>query len=884
MSTAQPQATLLPAEEAGPGDVYDVRISVVSAETLRALRFTRTSDAMNELQRCRAVLASSSADALCALYAAIGVPGLDPQDKKELLRLKRALARGKMSGHRMGKSLPLALTTELDRLEARHTDAQNALAQVELVFAADHDRTRALLAELARSPLVRNGILHSAPSLEALMDTPTWAQSTASDKRATRLAQFVYRAAAKTSPFSTFTCTGRPGAEITMEATSVPVPSATRLVRQLDGKIWALLLHNLEERPEIAAAWQLRPNPSLTFLPALDKFALLGPPPAEELRLLPDHPLIRRVAAMDPDPAPFLDWAKRLTGPRSAGSVEQDSGEVPMLVRAGVLHPVAPVSENTDQPLEDLLRWLDDHELTDTLPYAKILRRVSAALAPSPSPSPLDPVTLGNTHHALLEAVSDLVTGLGHDTRDLGADLQLVHESAVLESPVLTASIPSPEQLSTIAAARSWLSVLDLKWPGRLAVATYADAVMPPAGSMPLLDLYRRVHHELRRGDGELARHLRTWFSAVPVQPGPLTPTDQLDDTLRTLAQERQRCIQLATTAPEAGTTKLQLTEVIAHLTTRPEALRSTAPAAVYLQATGAADSRWVVNVMHGGHGRGRARTDHLMRCAGLSPAPIHLPETPGTLPAEYSGTHGSSLNARRPVLPAAIDYPYTPTVASDQQRIPVSRLHVRRTAGGLIELFDARCGTRIEPAHVGMLADYQLPPLARFVERVFGDAYLLHPSTPPFASDLALDRLTDITRIPRVQIDDVVIQRRRWIFPSAVLPRPRAGEHSTGYLHSLQEWFVAHELPPTAFVRAWGQELRGNKVKSRKPMLLDLHSWWTVTELLRHSTGADFIVLDEALPDPFGRDLGAAAVELLVEVPAYRINGASTDTGKGRA
>ena len=53
MSTAQPQATLLPAEEAGPGDVYDVRISVVSAETLRALRFTRTSDAMNELQRCR---------------------------------------------------------------------------------------------------------------------------------------------------------------------------------------------------------------------------------------------------------------------------------------------------------------------------------------------------------------------------------------------------------------------------------------------------------------------------------------------------------------------------------------------------------------------------------------------------------------------------------------------------------------------------------------------------------------------------------------------------------------------------------------------------------------------------------------------------------------
>lgn len=867
MSTAPPRSILFAAEAAGDGDVFDVRSSVVTGATLQALRFARTRDAMVVLRTRRAALARSRSQALAEIHAAIGAPGLEAQQRKELLRLKRALTRGKMPGRNVPEDVPAALADAIDRFGADCDDSRRAEEDLELAFAEDRERTQGLLGELARTPLLRNGILHSAPSLEALMDTATWSQRTSSDKRATRLAQFVHRAAAKASPFSTFTCTGRPGTGDVTDELSVPDPAATRLVRQLDGKIWALLLHDLGERPEVAAAWPLQLNPSLTFIAAVEKFALLGPPPAEELRLFPEHPLIRRAAALEPGPALHPEWSRCLSVP---GDGQEGDEAVRMLVRAGVLHPVAPVSENTDHPVEELVAWLDAHGLAETVPYCGVLRRLSALLASSPCP--LDPQELRTSHRALLGTVSELLTELGHSARDLGSDLQPVHESAVLEHPVRVDTTPSPEHLSTIAAARSWLSVLDVKWPGRLAVATYAHAVMPPGGSMPLLDLYRRVHHELRRGEGELANHLRTWFSAVPVQPGPRTPATQLDASLRELAQERQQCLRLAGTAEDASATRLRSAEVVDQLRTRPETFRSTAPTAVYLQATGAADSSWVINVMHGGYGRGRARTDHLMRCAGLVPDPIHVPDTAGSLPVEYTGTHGSSLNARRPVLPAAIDYPYTSCAASHQERIPLGRLRVRRAAlGDLVELFDARSGTRIAPAHVGMLADYQLPPLARFVERVFGDAYLLHPSNPPFASDLPLDQLTGITRVPRVQVDDVVVQRRRWIVPSADLPRPRAGEHSARYLHTLQDWFAAHELPHTTFVRAWGQDLRGNKVKSRKPMLLDLDSWWTVTELLRHSTGAEFVVLDEALPNPFDRDRGPAAVELLVEVPACR-------------
>ncbi|WP_407319145.1 lantibiotic dehydratase [Isoptericola halotolerans] len=805
------------------------------------------------------------------LFTAIGGSATTPEQKKNLLRIKRALGRGRLPDRDVLESLPEHVADSLRQLGEDLITHQEASDQVEIAFAADRARTRALLAERATTLLVRNGILHSAPSLEDFMDSESWPERLTSDKRAARVAQFVYRAAAKTSPFSTFTCTGRAGVEDHPGESSTPHEGSTHLVRQLDGKIWALLVRDLAERPSVVARWDLRPNPSLTWVESLEKFVLLGPPPAEHLRSFSTHPSIRLVDEAPADPAPADSWSRSVAGVLGTGDEAQAADTVQMLLRAGVLEADCPVSESVDQPVGDLVRWLEQSGARSEVPYYGTLSRLALLLAPCPSPT--DPQELRTQHRELNAAAAELLAALGRESDHLGTDLEPVHESAVLSGHVSAGDRPSAEDLATVAAARSWLSVHDVKWPGRLAVSAYADDVIPSGRSVPLLEFYRATHLELKHGQGALAEHLRTWFSAVPLQPGPATPATPLNAPMLELHRERRRCADLVLGSKEEGevAVRISLAQVVEQLRTRPERLRATAPAAVYLQATRAVESPWVINVIHGGRGRGRTRTDHLMRCAGLNPEPIRVPQGDDAIPAEYTGTHGSSLNAHRATLPAGIDYPFTTGPEAGQERIPVGRLHVRRsTTTGLVELVDSRSGTRVEPTHVGMLADYQLPPLARFMERVFGDAYLLHPSNPPFASDLALDRLTDITRIPRVQVDGVVVQRRRWIVPASLFPRPQGDRSSASYLGSLHMWFAENDLPLTSFARAWGRDLRGSKAKSRKPMLLDLDSWWTVWELLRHSTDADFVVLDEALPDPYLRSPRAPAVELLVEVPSY--------------
>ncbi|GFZ82858.1 hypothetical protein GCM10011359_09460 [Nesterenkonia alkaliphila] len=768
---------------------------------------------------------------------------------------------------------PGPVAEALQRVTAAQADYEEANAHLEVAFSADRDRTQRLLASLAEDPLLRTGILQSAPTLEALMDTAKWPEYLCSDKRATRMAQFVHRATAKTSPFSTFTYTGRSGAAEDPTAVSLPGPDSVRLVRQLDGKIWALLMQDLRSRDALAAMWPVRPNPSLVWLPSLSRAALLGPPPQEQLRMLPEHPALRAVLAGPPEPVLPEVWTQRLA--RDLGLEADDNGLVSMLLRAGALQPEDPVSEHGDRPVGDLVHWLEHHELAAIVPWFPVLARLAELLEPSPTPT--DASTLRAERRALDQTAADLLAALGHKPAELGADLKPVHESAVLDRPLLLPSTPTVEDLDVIGTARSWLSVLDIKWPGRLAVSAYAETLLPTKGSLPLLELYRSVHQELRQGTGPLAAHLRTWFATIPRQPGPDTPATELTATLQRLHDERRRGTELVDrcTDEEQQIARIPLELVKEQLRVRPELLRSGAPAAAYIQATQAAGSRWVINVLHGGHGRGRARTDHLMRCAGLNPIPLHPvhPTRPsGAVAAEWTGTHGSSLNARRPTLPTALDYPHTTGPGAGQHRIPVGHLHVRRGAiPGLLELIDVRDGTVLAPAHIGMLADYQLPPLARFVERVFGDAYLLHPSNPPFASDLPLNRLTGITRLPRVQVDDIIVQRRRFVVPAALLPQPNPAQSGAAYLEELCDWFAEHGLPSTSYVRAWGEDLRGDKVKSRKPMLLNLDSWWTVSELVRHSGGAKFVVLDEALPDPYLHDPARPVTELLAEVPPHQ-------------
>src|SRR5437763_1197624 len=105
-----------------------------------------------------------------------------------------------------------------------------------------------------------------------------------------------------------------------------------------------------------------------------------------------------------------------------------------------------------------------------------------------------------------------------------------------------------------------------------------------------------------------------------------------------------------------------------------------------------------------------------------------------------------------------------------------------------------------VKAAHLGMMADLLLPPAARLLTRAFGCGYLLHAGVPMF--DTAPAVRTTVVRSARVEIGRVVVQRARWVVPTAQVPVRTKGEPDAGYLLRIVEWLLAHDIPSRCFVR----------------------------------------------------------------------------------
>jgi hypothetical protein len=151
------------------------------------------------------------------------------------------------------------------------------------------------------------------------------------------------------------------------------------------------------------------------------------------------------------------------------------------------------------------------------------------------------------------------------------------------------------------------------------------------------------------------------------------------------------------------------------------------------------------------------------------------------------------------------------------------------------------------------MMADPLLPPAARLMLAGFGQSYLLHTTfpllnPPPGAADA-------VTRVPRLQVGRLTLQRARWIAPRSAVPLRGPAEPDADYLLRLVRWLRTHGVPPTCYVRVvqpdgpWQARVFA---KSRKPLFIDFANFFlvlTFEHLVRSSAGE--VWFDEALPAP---------------------------------
>ncbi|MBF8191030.1 lantibiotic dehydratase [Nonomuraea sp. K274] len=859
-----------------------LRLAGLPVSALLEMRLERSFELAQEIARLGEWLDGEAGELSDALFAEIGALTGDSR-KPQVVGLRRALHQGRRPRARewnagVEDALSAGVAGRVREWLARSQVRERLAADLPEILAADvraaEDRMRGVAAE----PRFRRALSQASPSLFA--ELTKWLQDDAHRPRAqtmTRLAKYVSRAAAKTSPYSTFTISG---VGEWGDADRLDGLSRYGGVLDLDGYLIKSITRTLSAQPALRATLTVRANPSAIVQG--DTVTFVGVPPQESIITVPCSPAVReclRLVAEHPDRTLAV-----LAGSLAPGAEDRALPFLEKLVSAGLLSLEPPLSDQAGDPLAELSAWVaaaGDQQLMDVV---EVLDRLRHELGQDV------PVEDVEAHRArqdrLRAAIGRVIDRLGlpfPPVDELGK--VIFHENAVFYGPPVTRSIdkwrPALDDLDTV---RRWLAAFDPALPLRLALGTYCRERFGAGAAVSYLSLFRAVHEEVaRQGEhspaaSEVVRYLR----ASP-----------LPDTTALAASPLPRLRALAAIQEEARLTVLGEADQDGVVRTPTETLRRmidrwpawvSAPDSLgcYVQPIERREGlSLALNVAHSGFGRGRSRLARLVSRAGgtLPPDDAWLRPRPGTVYAELSGSFSSTLNVRAPMMAYEIDYPHTVTRRPGSERLPLSDLMVAHDSeSDLVRVVSSRLGEQVVPLHLGMMADVLLPSVAQLLTWAFGATYYTHPSFSPLAVSPHRPSPDAITKHERVETGRIVLRRARWTVPAGLVPVRQAAEPDADFLVRLVEWLRGHGIPTRAYLRMWAdglweEESADNRMgkwvmdKSRKPIYLDFSNWHLlgVLERMMRKPGP-YLVFEEALPAP--EDYREPAVaEYLVEI-----------------
>jgi hypothetical protein len=856
------------------GSPLVVRLAGLPVGVLDRLRFEESSAQVRELVRLRTSLTVQGSALAEALHEVIG-SAAGRAEKPRLVGLRRALHQSRRPGggewnEQIAGALPADVAGRLSDWIAQLDGYGRLRAELAGVLAAETRAKHAELREIARHPAFRRAL--SQASLPLFAELEKWLADP--DRRprrqsVLRLARYVVRAAAKTSPFSTFTVSGAGTWVEQGPALSFPPAAAVGCVLELDGIVLASLSKTICQHPRLLRSLRLRVNPSVTFHG--DTIVFVGPPPAEPIVTMSATAAVRECLRIVGQEArlTIAEVCDRLAGSAS-DSAEDIERFLGALVDVRLLEPQAPVPDQSADPLAELSGWLTEVEHGRFADVGALVERVRSHLCRPVAAADIE----GHLarRHALGVALGELANRVGHlDEAVVRRHRDAFHESAVFTAPAVEcARSPWRPALEDLDVVRRWLAALDPALPLRLALSAYVRENFGPGAAVPFLLVHRAVREELARRDKPVTAGAGAETSRL-LHASALVPAAALAESALPRLRELDRIQREARGAllpAERGDGIVQvepasLAEVVA---TWPGWVTPPRSLGCYVQVFGAGEAlQLVLNVAHTGHGRGRTRILHLIREAeGTVPPADACPAESDAVLAELSGTFAASLNRRLPGVPYEIDYPAVSSDRPAEQRIAVGDLRVLHDPEtDLVRLTSVRLDREVTPLHLGMMADILLPPAAHLLAQAFGGTYYVHPSRPLLAGAADLAVPPTVVHSPRVAVGRVVVQRAKWIAPTPCVPVRAKGDGDADYLLRIAMWLHEHGVPTRCFVRMWGSSLRDADGfaarwdawvfdKSHKPLYTDFSSWFAVDafERLLHRCGP-VVVFEEALPAP---------------------------------
>lgn len=830
-------------------------------------------------------------DQLHSLIAVVN----DSAERASLLKLKR---NAKLTDKWVDTASGLVsdshseLGSNLCRLKGVILKLREERARSRALFEAEKEQTKNELLSLANLPNVSHGIKYSAPGLytkllEITRNIEADDKAAVSDKDLSHVFDFLFRTAVKTTPISSFTIiTVHEMIDQKPETCEAGAVGTTNLYSTLDGRIVSALESRVLNEPQVLSSLNFRINS--TFTPLNDTSAILiAPPPSNAIVQLSDPRLLDLTLKLG-----NRDWSYTETLALLEDYLGHEGlNTLKYLIASGILEVVAPFDRVSPGIISRLAAFIEEFcekygtskMLSDAalesnnavgfddgdqyLNFPTLLRVLKELdQIEKEKPMPLSTLQKLPDMAGLQARVRDLVSTVG-----IRPDIVLGREHPLHEITIKSErsgealggySQHELQELRTcFSEINEWLSIFEPNIGTRLALADYIEMELGRDVEMPLVEFYSML---MKRRNNDKDESLLLWLGDTPVEIETL-PSSVLTPRLMQLKRERENSKQLVerrTSSAESQRCEISREDIVNQLIERPIFLVNGSRAITYWQETSAGK---VINSVHVGYRRGIDRLTSLTRkpskgsrASEGDSSKEKESEQRGLLSVTvaqrdiqvltWGASFGSSLNWARRIPDQLVRYPGYESAAL-KGATEIRDLAVRFSKeDGLLELFKKSNGKPVRIEHLGMMANFQLPPLANFLERVFARPHLFHPSKGPFHPLINLKSDREVVNVPRISIDGVTIQRCRKIIPCELMPKPPSDDFE--YWLWLRSLLSTHQLDPQTFVRCWTYPPSKGNPKARKPFFLDSHSWWSVREFRRRSQGATFLVFDECLPE----------------------------------